>query len=280
MGLLLKISYGYTIKTLNKTNVCKQVKLLVSSNKTKTFINIKIPILTIKWRFKMSLRVEKGLTRLIVPHNGQDLTFIHPKEGPGTYAKVAQEIDNANLARPTMAQTASLVHAAVNSNNQYSQEVLNTLRQNWMWGFTGTLFVPNKGAYIQDNPEIENRMPVMDQSELIKKLEASDPNVRFVPFGFETGEMTPRQLEKNKYVIGLAGEEGAEKLAEVADRSKRKPYLWSFESVNEHLTRVSALDSDWGFDGRLNVNGGSHGYVSYGFAFGVQKTGEASPAKK
>jgi len=228
----------------------------------------------------MSLRVEEGLTKLIVPHNGQDLTFIHPKKGPGTYAEVAQEIDNANLARPTMAQTASLVHAAVNSKDKYSQEVLNILRQNWMWGFTGTLYIPNEGAYIQDNPEIINGTPFMDQSELVKRIEAKDPSVRFVPPGFKTGEMTSMQLGKNAYVIGLAGEEGAEKLAEVADKFKRKPYLWALESVNEPLTRVSALCSGWNFDGRLYVNGSYHGFFGDGYAFGVQKTGEASPAKK
>lgn len=227
-----------------------------------------------------SLRVKEGRTLLTTDHNGEELTFAHPHYGPGTYAQVGEQIQKEGLARPTMAQTVSLVHTAFNSDDKYSKEIKDIMRNKWLWAYTGILYVPNKGAYIQDDPQIKNAMPYMDQNELERKLYSNDPTVRFVPFGYKTGEMTPIQMAKNPFVIVQAGQEGAQKLSEVADKFKRKPYLYSFDSVVKPITRVSALNSDWDFGSRLNVSGDLHGDDDDGCAFGVlDKTGEASRQK-
>ena len=113
-------------------------------------------------------------------------------------------------------------------------------------------------------------MPYMDLNDLERKLKSNDSSVRFVPFGFETESMSAIQLVKNRYVIALAGEEGAEKLAEVAGKFKQKPYLWSFKSVNEPTTRVSALSSNWDLGHWLLVGGDLHGDCGAGHAFGVR----------
>ena len=215
-----------------------------------------------------SLRVKEGRTELTVEHNKEDLTFIHPYFGPNTYANVQELIEKAELNKPTMAETASLVYSAFNSDDKYSLEIQKLLKEKWLWAFTGILYVPSKGAYIQDIPEIKKGRPYMNESDLVKKLEASDPNVRFVPFGFKTEKMSPQELAKNQFVIALAGEEGAEKLAKVADNFKDQPYLGSFKSVDETITRVSALYSDWDSGRRLDVDGDFHGDGWYGYAFG------------
>ncbi len=206
-----------------------------------------------------TLRIKQGKTELTVDHRGEDLTFMHPSYGPGTYTNVKELIEKDNLEPPTMAQTASLVHTAFNSDDEYSKEIKEIMKSKWLWAFTGTLYIPNKGAYIEENPQVKNGMPYMDQGELERKLEANDPGVRFVPFGFKTGTMSPINLSKNAYVIALAGEEGAEKLAEVSDEYGINPHLYSFTLVNEPLTRVSALLSGWFLDHRLYVNGDNHG---------------------
>ena len=177
------------------------------------------------------LEVVEQRTKLFAPHNGGKLTFLHPPYGPGTYANVGLAIEKDKLSRPTMAETASLVHAVFNSDNKYGTEIKDIMRQAWLCGFTGTLYVPKEGAFIQDDPEIKDGMPFMHRESLEQKLNAKDPSVRFVPFGYEVGEMSPLELAKNLYVIGLAGEEGAEQLARVADKYSDKPYLWSFKSV-------------------------------------------------
>src|SRR3989338_2647293 len=227
-----------------------------------------------------TLRIKEGRTELTADHLGRDLTFIHPHFGPDTYANVGSQIEQADLIRPTMSQITSLVHTSYNSNDRYSKEIVELMKDAYLRGFTGSHYVPNKGAYIQEDPQIRNGMPFMDESDLVRKLEANDPNVRFVPFGFKTEEMTPIQLANNDYVKALVGEEGAEKLAEISDKHRYKPYLYSFESVDEPLTRVSALLSNWNLDDRLYVLGNYHGFNWYGYSFGVSRTGEASRVEK
>ena len=215
-----------------------------------------------------SLRVEDHRPKLTVTHNNKDLTFVHPAYGPGTYADVKSAIEQDKLKGPTMAETASLIYASFDSSNRYSTEIKDIMGNAWLWAFTGTLYIPKKGAYIQDNPEIRNGMPFMEESGLIKKLEARDSSIRFVRFGYQVGEMNPLKLAKNPYVIGLVGEEGAEKLAKVSDKYEDKPDLWGFESVSKPLTRVSAL----GFrslGSGLIVGGDNRGNVGNGRAFGI-----------
>ena len=119
----------------------------------------------------------------------------------------------------------------------------------------------------------------MDESTLVKKLEANSPEVRFVPFGYQTESMSSLELSKNPYIIALAGEDGAEKLAEVADKHSKKPYLWSFNSVSQPETRVSALYSYWDLGSRLFVDGYDRGGNRYGGAFGVQVAPQARAEK-
>lgn len=224
------------------------------------------------------LRVEEGegRTKLLITHKGEDLTFLHPAYGPNTYVNVGTQIEQNRLARPTMAETASLFHVAFNSDDKYSEEIRDIMKNRWLWAFTGNLYVPNKGVYVQDYPEIRDGTPFMDESKLVKRLEANVSDVRFVPFGFKIKSMSPSELEKNEYIIALAGEEGAEKLAEVADKYRDTPYLWGFKSVDEPLTRVSALGSLWCVGRRVGVLGDIHGKGRDGCAFGVDKIDEAS----
>ena len=228
------------------------------------------------------IEVREGRTYLDVSHLNGKISFVYPAKGPNTYVEVAKELEQDNLSQPTMSHNASLIHAAwQNPKEKYSKEVIDILRNNWLWCYNGILYVPNEGAYIQDAPEIKNGRVVMDKSELLKKLEANDSSVRFVPFGYKIGEQSIKELERNAFIIGLVGEEGAEKLAEVSGNYKLKPHLFSFDSVDELKTRVASLvDSrNWG-EHRFIVDGdylvddrGRH-------AFGVfNKTGEASPQK-
>ncbi|MBI2671189.1 hypothetical protein HYX18_04415 [Candidatus Woesearchaeota archaeon] len=214
-----------------------------------------------------TLRVKEGRTELTTDHNGRDLTFVAPSYGPNTYAQVGEQIDAAGLQRPTMAETASLVHTAFNSDDKYSTEIKQIMKDRWLWVFEKNLYLPGKGVYIYPQPK--GGIPNMTESELERKLEASDPSVRFVPFGYETGSMSSMKLSKNPYVIALAGEEGAEKLAEVADKFEQEPCLYSYKSVNQRLEGVSALYSSRYLGRWLGVFGFNHGDVRGGLAFGV-----------
>ena len=225
-------------------------------------------------------------TQLIAPHNGGELTFLHPAYGPGTYGSVGLAIERANLKRPTMAETASLALAAFNSpeDNRYSKEIKDIMINAWLWAFTWSNYEPKPidGVFVYDQSNGQ-RFRDLSGSELEKMLGqrqehgvvySDDGLLRFVPFGYNVGEMSPLELSKNAYVIALVGEEVAEKLAQVAGKFIDKPRLWSYEHVDENKIRVSALGS-WVSSrelrrlevlGSVFLDGGSNGH-----AFGYLK---------
>ena len=205
---------------------------------------------------------------LTVKHLGEDLTFVYPPTNLGNYAGTKRVIEEEGFLPPTMAQTASLVHAAFSSEDIYSKEIKKLLEDRYLWAYTGTLTVPNKGLYIQDHPPIVNGMPNISSDDLERRVEEGE--LRFVPFGFKTGEMSPSELGKNPYVHALAGKEGAEKLAKVAEKYPKTPVLWALTDTDRSQTRVSVLDSYW-VDDWLFVDGDCHGYVRGGCSFWVQK---------
>jgi hypothetical protein len=226
------------------------------------------------------MKPEIGKTYLNgIPHNEKEISFQHPAI-KGIYANVQEAILKEGLNIPNSAQTASLVYDAFqNKEGQFESEIIKTLKNNWFWEFTGNLYLQKGkgdvqgGVIVQYNPEIKNRKIIMDRSSLTKKLESNDSNIKFVPFGFKIGEQSIKDLEKNPYIIARYGEEGAEKIAKVAYEFKNKPYIWSFDSVDEEKVRVSALVDYWVVDG-LGVGGDDFGDGNRGLAFGVFKRSE------
>ena len=226
--------------------------------------------------------IRKGSTEIDVSHKDSNLTFVHPAYGPNTYLNIKQLIENDEMDTPTFSETVSLIYPAFVNDKEKKVEEFNDIKKimkdNWLWGFTGILYTPET-IYVQDNPEIRNGMPFMDEGDLVKKLEQNDPSVRQVQYGFNTGSMSALSLVKNEFVIALAGEEGADKLAQIADTFKINPYLWSFKNVNENQTRVSALDSSRSLDHRLDVIGNNFGNYRDGYAFGVRRKNFSSGNK-
>ena len=223
------------------------------------------------------MKIEKGYTKMIVPYEKGKAVFAHPAF-KGNYGKVAEQIDNAGFKRPTSEETASLVYDALqNPKGEYEAGILKIMKDNWLWEFTGNLYLPksneevNNGVILDTNPTIQNGKLVMDKSSLIKRLDKNDSSVKFVPFGYKTGEQNILDLSKNDYIIARYGEEGAEKIAKIASEYKNKPVLWSFDSVDEEKVRVSALGDGGGFGGRLLVNGYGWGGDDDGHAFGVER---------
>jgi hypothetical protein len=223
------------------------------------------------------MKAEIGKTYLTeIPHEGKELTFEHPSF-KGTFGEVYNKIKESGLKIPSSAETASLVYDAFqNLDGKYESEIKDILRNDWFWEFTGNLYFPksnediNNGVILDLNPTIENGRLVMNKNSLIKRLQDNDSNVKFVPFGYKIDSQTPLELSKNPYVIARCGEEGADKIAKVADKYNKNPYLWSFKSVDEEKTRVSALGDYGGFGRRLDVSGnGFDGDL--GHAFGVKE---------
>jgi hypothetical protein len=221
------------------------------------------------------MEIEKGITKLKVPHEGNKITFQYPPF-KGTYGNVANSIDKDNLKRPTSSKTASLVYDAFqNKEGEYESQIIKILNDAYLWEFTGNLYLPksdeeiSNGVILEYNPKIENGKLVMDKNNLVKRLKENDSNVKFVPFGFKTGEQNLIELQKNPYIVARYGKEGAEKISEVASKYKSNPYLNAFNSVDKEQTRMSALSGDWDIGYRLFVDGDCWYDIGVGHAFGI-----------
>ena len=212
-----------------------------------------------------------------IPHEGRELSFQYPSF-KGTYGNVANEIDKAGLKRPNSAETASLVYDAwKNQKGEKESEIISILKNNWLWEYTGNLYLPksneeiSNGVILEINPKIINGKLAMDKNSLVQRLKENDPLVKFVPFGFKTGTQNLIEFQKNKYIIERYGKEGAEKIAEVASKYKNNPYVNIFNSVNKEETRMSSLSDSWDFYYRLDVYGNYWDDINDGRAFGVKK---------
>lgn len=201
---------------------------------------------------KMST-VPDGRAIITVPHLEDKVNFAYPPF-MGTYDNVKIQIVDAGLKEPTPEEVASLVYSAYeNLDDEYAQEIKNMMKSDHcLWMFNTITFVPNEGAYIQ-KPDKEI----------------------FVPFGYKMGNQSALELSKNKFVIGLFGEEGAEKIARVAE--KYNPFLYLGGYRNKDLTygkkkiMKPTLNIHYDWSDKFQICGGLGCYKSNGGAFGVKK---------
>ncbi|HIH17208.1 MAG TPA: hypothetical protein HA282_05120 [Nanoarchaeota archaeon] len=236
----------------------------------------------------------RGVTYLDVPHKDGILSFATPAFDHGSHVSLRKRILDAKLELPTMEQIASFLHEAwQDPKEEYSRSMISKLGTNFLLTFNGLLYVPNEGVYIQDRPEIVwEQMPnsdhfwhkvSMERSDLDKKLEANDPSVRFVPFGYKMGVQSYGELASNPFVQALAGEEGAEKLARVSARCGEMPYVENFNSRDtwRNLPELTTLDTIPDRGVRLRIR--THTYPDAGtdgFTFGVNPKDAEGTAEK
>jgi len=177
------------------------------------------------------IRVKKigNEIELTAPHEGRDLSFLVPQgcafsshicaiDSGENFVETQKLLRKEGLICPTLAEVASIIYAAhQNPKNKYSQAVISLIEEGFIWVNNGILAVPNKGVYVVDHPKARWSAH-FGESGLVKRLKAGDKSVRFTPFGYESFNIPAKNLSKNKLLIALAGEEGAEKLAEVASK--------------------------------------------------------------
>ena len=233
------------------------------------------------------MKIEEGRTRLIVPWRQGNIVFIHPYV-QGTISECGKQIQKQENLQPNSNQTASLVYDSwQNPTGKYESQVIDILKESWMWEFTGNLYLKKgKGDYqngviLWENLEFDDNGRIKaDKQNLMKRLEQNDETVRFVPFGFKTGELKFNEILTHPYMIARYGREGAEKIAKVAkdhyNENKNKPYIWSFKSADNNFIMASALRKD---NCRLNIYGYNNGDGYGGYAWGVEKTSKLDSPK-
>jgi hypothetical protein len=77
--------------------------------------------------------------------------------GPGNYLTVRRLIRNRGDSELSMAETASLLCRSVRGLSGNSQTA-SSLKNRWLWGFTGALYVPREGIFIEDNPSVRDEV--------------------------------------------------------------------------------------------------------------------------
>lgn len=189
-----------------------------------------------------NFRIEGEGVKLIVRQNNQDLAFRYPPYDKDTYAMLGHILKMNDLEKPTLAEVVDLLFAATKTKDKlhtlldfYSRSVYE-LRGEGLWGFTGVLFSADKGRgiYIEDDPQVKEGLPIMEESDLIEKLNNKDPKIRFVPYDnkrdgmFEDCQMNGYELLKNPLILGLFGEEGAYKWAQIASPGNESIKLISY----------------------------------------------------
>lgn len=160
--------------------------------------------------------------------NGKSLKFSYPPI-EGSIKEITEKLDSMHLRRPTSAEIASVINACDNFNDredggEYASKVAHALKWSGI-EFTGCLKNKN-GIYFEDNPSIVNGKVIINERDLERRLNnpkkfegvsfSQDGKVRFVPFGFERGDVNSRKLEKNPYILARYGLEGRKKISEYA----------------------------------------------------------------
>jgi len=209
------------------------------------------------------------------------LIFNAERVGPMNFAGLRNADYGSGFRMPRMPELVPLVYASF-ENKDYgtAKKVIKTLRNNWLTGNTGILYVP-EGMYVQDNPELKNGRISMNQKILESKLGkheekgvifSDDKTIRFTPYNYKRDLQSALELSKNPGIIALTGSEAnAEKLARVSERYKSRPYFWALSNVAPQTRRVAGLDSYDLFDGRLRIGASDFGGSDSGFSFGVLK---------
>lgn len=177
-------------------------------------------------------KTETSYTPYFARHCGKKMAFLYPVRSLLTYFE-AKEGLNSKLRIPTMAENTSLLHKAwKNSQEPISKSIIELSKENFLLNDTGILYIPDeKVAYIQDNPPIKDNKIVMNQSDLIKRLEANDRSVRFAC-----------AKDKEKFDIALLGEEGVEKFNENASKYGFDPKQGtSFALAHQHIKEITSF---------------------------------------
>lgn len=215
-------------------------------------------------------RIRVRRTEMDFQHEGKTLTAVHPFYGPANSRTLQNLIRKEGYIEPISAQLTSFVHEYFGGSEQQVQEVTQISRDGYFRGFTGILYIPEEGlAYFIDYPEFDINSHV-NKENLLKRLDESRARVSFKHL--KEGSVDWRKVAKHPYFVAWAGgEEGAEKLAELASKSK-KAYIGvpNVSNLKEPIARVASLGFYlsgyvWG------VDSGGCGDLESSSAFGVQK---------
>lgn len=203
------------------------------------------------------------------------MTIQNPRlYGPLTSEDLRKYIERDGLKPANMQDTAHLISTAFCSDDiPHSKRIRGVMKTSWFNAYTRRR-PEQQGVFVYEEDE---RFGDLTGNQLEQELSSFERNgvtysedgaLRFVPFGYATGEMSPAELANNPLLIALTkGEEVAEEVARFAGMHKNKSYLNPYP---ENSTGVSVLNSFRFFSLRSLTITGDIGWG--GYAFGLERS--------
>ncbi|MDO8509420.1 MAG: hypothetical protein Q7S27_07100 [Nanoarchaeota archaeon] len=174
-----------------------------------------------------------------ISHLDIQILFCQRPMNEGSYFEVKKQIESSGLITPVFSEVISLIdHAWKNPEEKFSKEIIALSNDLGIWAYTGILFLPKEGVYIEDHPQVEgsifHRAIKMDRVDLEKKLASEDKKVRFIKWG----QKTVSKSSEDEVVLALAGVDGAKKYGEIkTTRYGLSRAGWSMEHRHYGLTQ-------------------------------------------
>lgn len=226
-------------------------------------------------------RLVIGRTKLRVPVGDNELVYVLPAVGHGSYLNVGREILNSNLMVPTGELTAPFVRELYCGELRDEPQLVDArsrVRTRWLpvyqvnsHGFDGLFSVQDE--------TVEGLAKIMDREALRQELDegfehgqvrfSKNGKVAFAPRGsYFFGEMTPDELAKDGAMIAQYKPEGARLLAQASASLPYKPisYGIDIQEGQDAVIRFSTLDEN---GGRLHFSSDYFDNDDNGFAFPV-----------
>ena len=214
-------------------------------------------------------------TEMEFPYQGKTLSAMYPFFGPANSKTLQEEIEREKYKESTFPELVSFINHYFNSEESKAKEFRKIMRTKYFVVFTGVLFLPwKKEVCFIDHPSFD-RGSVVDVDDLESRLRMNDVRSKISLDNIETGSIPWDKIAKNPLVIALSGgEEGAEKLAEIASwHPDKKGHIFvpDVSNFSSPQARIPLLYS-YGNGRSLTVSLNGSGYSINSYTVGLDKS--------
>lgn len=184
------------------------------------------------------------------PHQGRVLIAAHPFYSPKSSLALQREIRKDGLLEATASEVVSFVRKYFNGKKSRARDVTWIMRNGGFRGFTGILYDPaTRLVSFLDRP-VFNDAGFVDIGNLVQRVRDGDFYAQ-VPFKHaKSNVISWNKVAKYPYLVAWAGgQEGAEKLADLASKHPKKAVqLWVpdvslLSEENRLLATITGLGS-------------------------------------
>lgn len=213
------------------------------------------------------------------PHQGKTLTAVHPFFGPSNSKTLQNVIKQEMYSEPTFPELISFVHNYYGKKGAGAADINEIMSTKYFVGFTGVLFLPRRKEVCFVDRPVFNRLSVVDVETLETRSALNMVRDRVSLDNPETGSVPWDKIAGNPIFIAVGGgEEGAEKLAELASKHPDKkahifvPEIKNFSSPQARIPLLYSYDR--GRSLTISLNGSGCSVNSY--SVGLVRTQQAS----